>query len=133
MAPKTRLTSILALMTPRAAHATSAVLCRAPRVFRPRDFQRHLTTHNSAHSQPPAPPARWLADLRSRLGKCIIFGCSPTQVQRAAGVLRVLATEWRALTAGSEGFLTGARRGLEGQAVVWGEMDSFVSRNVYLL
>ena len=39
---------------------------------------------------------------------------------------RALATEWRELTAGSEGFLTGGRRGLEGQKVVWGEMDSFV-------
>lgn len=27
--------------------------------------------------------------------------------------------------AGSEGFLTGGRRGLEGQQVVWGEQDSF--------
>lgn len=29
--------------------------------------------------------------------------------------------------AGSEGFLTGGRRGLDGREVVWGEMDSFVS------
>lgn len=41
-------------------------------------------------------------------------------------MLRALATEWRALVAGGEGFLTGGRRGLEGQQVVWGEMDSFV-------
>ncbi|EFX00054.1 hypothetical protein CMQ_7056 [Grosmannia clavigera kw1407] len=74
---------------------------------------------------PPLPPARWLSDLRTRIGKCIIFGCTQSQIREAAGVLRVLATEWRQLTAGSEGFLTGPRRGLEGQKVAWGEMDSF--------
>ncbi|KAH6654934.1 thioesterase-like superfamily-domain-containing protein [Truncatella angustata] len=81
-----------------------------------------------------APPARWLADLKTRLGKCIIFGCSPAEVQRAAAVLRALGTEWRTLAAGSEGFLTGGRRGLEGQAVVWGEMDSFqhVNNTTYI-
>lgn len=54
-----------------------------------------------------------------------MFGCSPAQVTRAGGILHALATEWRALSAGSEGFLTGGRRGLEGQQVVWGEQDSF--------
>jgi hypothetical protein len=42
-------------------------------------------------------------------------------------VLRVIATEWRELLAGSEGYLTGGRRGLDAREVVWGEMDSFVS------
>ena len=65
--------------------------------------------------------------MRSRIGKCIIFGCSPAQVSDAGVVLRALATEWRELTAGSEGYLTGGRRGLEDHKVVWGEMDSFVS------
>lgn len=54
-----------------------------------------------------------------------MFGCSPAQVAGAAPVLRALAREWRGLLAGSEGFLTGGRRGLEGQQVVWGEQDSF--------
>ncbi|KAI1849504.1 hypothetical protein JX265_012755 [Neoarthrinium moseri] len=84
--------------------------------------RRRLATSSAA---PEAPPARWHADLKTRLGKCIIFGCTPPQVQRAAGVLRAVAQEWRTLTAGSEGFLTGGLRGLEDQAVVWGEMDSF--------
>lgn len=61
------------------------------------------------------------------MGKCILFGCAPAQVAEAGTVLGALATEWRALLAGSEGFLTGGRRRLEGQQVVWGEMDSFVS------
>jgi hypothetical protein len=78
------------------------------------------------HQQAPElPPSRWYADLQARLGKCIIFGCSPAQVHRVAGVLGALTREWRSLSAGSEGFLQ--QGGLEGQAVVWGEMDSFVS------
>lgn len=75
---------------------------------------------------PPLPPARWLADLRARVGKCILHGCSPEQISEATVVARALATEWRRLTAGSEGYLIGGRRGLEDQKVVWGEMDSFV-------
>lgn len=82
------------------------------------------TSNKNAPMDPP--PQRWPSDLRTRIGKCILFGCSPAQVAEAGGVLRALATEWRALVAGSEGFLTGGRRGLEGQQVVWGEMDSFV-------
>lgn len=81
---------------------------------------------SSSTSVPDAPPpSRWLSDLHARIGKCIIFGCSPTQISTTGGVLHALATEWRALMAGSEGFLTGGRRGLEGQQVVWGEQDSF--------
>lgn len=59
------------------------------------------------------------------MGKCIIFGCNAAQIAKAAGILRVLAEDWRRLTAGSDGFLTGGRRGLEGQKVAWGEQDSF--------
>ncbi|KAI1120629.1 thioesterase-like superfamily-domain-containing protein [Nemania abortiva] len=74
---------------------------------------------------PPLPPPRWVSDVRTRVGKCIMFGCDAAQVQRAAQILGTLAREWRVLSAGSEGFLTGGRKGLEGQQVVWGEMDSF--------
>ena len=74
---------------------------------------------------PPLLPSRWLSDIRSRLGKCIIFGLKPAQVDEAGDILRVLTREWRELLAGSEGFLVGKRRaGLEGQQVVWGEMAS---------
>ncbi len=76
---------------------------------------------------PPPPPQRWIAELRARIGKIVIFGCDNAQVSRTAAVLRALALEWKDLLAGSEGFLTGGRRGLDGQKVAWGEMDSFVS------
>jgi hypothetical protein len=76
---------------------------------------------------PPPPPARWITDLRARIGKCLVFGCDRQQISQAAGVLRAIATEWRELLAGSEGYLTGGRRGLDAREVVWGEMDSFVS------
>lgn len=55
-----------------------------------------------------------------------MFGCDSGQIARAAAVLRALATEWRELLAGSEGFLTGGRRGLDRREIVWGEMDTFV-------
>lgn len=93
----------------------------------PHKLARPLSTSPTppADAIPQAPPQRWLSDLHARLGKCIMFGCSPAQVARAGGTLHALATEWRRLSAGSEGFLTGGRRGLEGQQVVWGEQDSF--------
>lgn len=69
----------------------------------------------------------WLSELKGRIGRCISFGLRPEQVRRAGNVLRVVASEWRDLVAGSEGFLTGpGRAGLERHRVVWGEMDSMV-------
>ncbi|KAI0420309.1 thioesterase-like superfamily-domain-containing protein [Xylaria grammica] len=73
----------------------------------------------------PPPPSRWVSDVPARIGKCVMFGCDAAQVRRAAGVLGTLARDWRGLSAGSEGFLSGARGALEDQQVVWGEMDSF--------
>lgn len=101
--------------------------CRALLPAPPHNLARPLSTSSAAPADtiPQAPPQRWLSDLHARLGKCIMFGCSPAQVARAGGILHALATEWRRLSAGSEGFLTGGRRGLEGQQVVWGEQDSF--------
>ncbi|KAL9632790.1 MAG: hypothetical protein Q9204_003644 [Flavoplaca sp. TL-2023a] len=52
-------------------------------------------------------PSRWLSDLRPRLGKCIIFGLKPAQVDEAGDILRVLTREWRELLVGSDGFLVG--------------------------
>lgn len=73
--------------------------------------------------------AKWLNSTKTRLGKCITFGLTTPQVQEAGSILKELATEWRQLVAGSEGFLTAeGRRGLWNHAVVWGEMDSMVCR-----
>lgn len=101
--------------------------CAAQTPAPPPKLARPLSSTPTAPADaiPASPPQRWLSDLQSRLGKCIMFGCSPAQVAQASGVLHALATEWRQLSAGSEGYLTGGRRGLEGQQVVWGEQDSF--------
>ncbi|KAK4162791.1 thioesterase-like superfamily-domain-containing protein [Cladorrhinum sp. PSN259] len=82
-----------------------------------------ITTTPSQKVEPP--PQRWIADLRDRIGKCIVFGCNKQQVSRASAVLCALALEWKDLLAGSEGYLTGGRRGLDGRQIAWGEMDSF--------
>ncbi|EGO61631.1 hypothetical protein NEUTE1DRAFT_144747 [Neurospora tetrasperma FGSC 2508] len=94
-----------------------------------------LTTHHHHNKSPiitsidqqipKPPPKKWITDLPARLGKCIIFGCSPSQIRDASVILRAVATEWRGLLAGAEGFLTGGRRGVDSREVVWGEMDSF--------
>lgn len=78
------------------------------------------TTTSAGLAIPPPPPSRWIAELKARIGKCVVFGCDDRQIARAADVLRVLAGEWRELLAGSEGFLTGGRRGIEGQVCLDG-------------
>ncbi|PGH09072.1 hypothetical protein GX51_00825 [Blastomyces parvus] len=84
--------------------------------------------HQSSHPLPHAPAARefdsrWLSTIKGRLGKCLAFGLKPNQIDEAGEVLQVLARNWRELTAGSEGFLTGVeRQGLYRHNVVWGEM-----------
>ena len=41
--------------------------------------------------------------------------------------MKIVASDWRELIAGSEGFLTGrVRAGCEGREVVWGEMVRYV-------
>ncbi|KAI9742814.1 MAG: hypothetical protein M1818_003543 [Claussenomyces sp. TS43310] len=69
-------------------------------------------------------PSRWLSDLKQRIGKCITFGLNPGQIGKAGQILDTVAKDWKELSAGSEGFLTGVgRAGLVNQRVVWGEMD----------
>ncbi|KAI0118965.1 thioesterase-like superfamily-domain-containing protein [Daldinia grandis] len=84
-----------------------------------------IRNSSTTTKKPTLPSSKWYSDLKARIGKCIMFGCTHDQAQHAAAVLRVLGTEWRELTAGAEGFLAGGNRGLENQQVVWGEMDSF--------
>ncbi|KAI0491186.1 thioesterase-like superfamily-domain-containing protein [Xylaria cf. heliscus] len=116
---------------PRPQPVTPALYRRAPLVT---DSAAVPAPASRDPKQLPLPPTRWVSQVRERVGKCLAFGCDAAQVRRAAGILRVLAADWRVLSAGSEGFLTGGRRGLEGQQVVWGEMDSFghVNNAVYI-
>src|ERR1700712_3407208 len=96
-------------------------------------FSTSPTSHSSHQPSKPVETkplnARWLNDTKSPLGKFITFGLTTPQVQEAGSILKELATEWRELVAGSEGFLTvEGRRGLWNHAVAWGEMDSMVCR-----
>lgn len=53
------------------------------------------------------------------MGKCIVFGLQPAQLDEAGDILRIVAGKWRELVAGSEGFLVGHRsEGLKGQIFV---------------
>lgn len=61
--------------------------------------------------------------VKTRVGKCLMFGLRPDQDQDAGHILQQLARDWRELVAGSEGYLTGWKnRGLFRQNVAWGEM-----------
>lgn len=100
-------------------------------------YPRYSTSPTSSVSNPPsdasviaALPARWLIELKRRIGKCIIFGLQQEQIDEAGHILKAVARDWRELVAGSEGFLTGkGRAGYEGREVVWGEMVSTGSRS----
>ena len=110
----------------RATQCDPLVICLA-------SFRSHARCTSSSANN-PAPtitsnPLRFLSDLRTRVGKCINFGLSPSQIQDAGDICRILARDWRELLAGSEGFLTAkGRRGLHRHPVVWGEMVSQVWR-----
>lgn len=86
----------------------------------------HITRTYSTEA-PTSPPPRWLSDLPGRIGKCLTFGTSSSQTAEATAILSILARDWRALYAGSQGYLTSGR-GLYRQSVVWGDMDSMVRR-----
>ncbi|KAF2000389.1 hypothetical protein P154DRAFT_522577 [Amniculicola lignicola CBS 123094] len=87
---------------------------------------RYASTHKGKNEPVTASlNPRWLSNLRTRIGKCIMFGLTTEQAQEAGTILQEIAADWRGLVAGSEGFLTEEnRRGLYRQGVVWGEMDS---------
>ncbi|KAL3464691.1 hypothetical protein BJX64DRAFT_88288 [Aspergillus heterothallicus] len=66
---------------------------------------------------------RWLTMTKKRVGRCMMFGLKPGQIQEAGEIVQQIARDWRDLIAGSEGYLTDAtRRGLFRQSVAWGEM-----------
>ncbi|KAJ5440719.1 hypothetical protein N7491_003125 [Penicillium cf. griseofulvum] len=53
---------------------------------------------------------RWLTMTKRRIGKCMMFGMGPPQIDEGGKILQKLAKEWRELIAGSEGFLTDKKR-----------------------
>lgn len=108
---------------------TSAIcrLALAPSYTLPHQLHRSSSTSSpspaAAETSPPAVSPRFLSDLQSRIGRCIMFGLRREQQQEAGRICEVLARDWRELVAGSEGFLTEkGRRGLWKHEVVWGEM-----------
>ncbi|KAK2738755.1 hypothetical protein FQN57_006922 [Myotisia sp. PD_48] len=85
---------------------------------------QYRASHTNSTTLPPPIHSKWLSSIKSRVGKCIMFGLKPDQVAIAGRILEEVAQDWRELIAGSEGFLTGPlRRGLFRHNVVWGEMD----------
>ncbi|KAI0157783.1 thioesterase-like superfamily-domain-containing protein [Xylariaceae sp. FL1272] len=98
--------------------------CAPKKTFRAAHSQDNGFRRESVADTITPPPSRWISDVRSRVGKCLMFGCNPEQVRRAAAIMAVIGKEWRTLSAGSDGFLVG-ECGLENQQVLWGEMDSF--------
>ncbi|KAL3425189.1 hypothetical protein PVAG01_04470 [Phlyctema vagabunda] len=87
--------------------------------------KRNYSTSPPSPPAPSASPARWLTTTKARLGKCITFGLTPSQLQSTSRILGILGRDWRELVAGREGFLTDRKRaGVLRRRVVWGEMDS---------
>ncbi|KAJ5125510.1 hypothetical protein N7526_007687 [Penicillium atrosanguineum] len=93
-----------------------------------RAFSTALAAQNARAPTPENPPARphgidprWLTMMKRRLGRCMMFGLKPNQIDEAGNILNQLARDWRELIAGSEGFLTDEkRRSLYRHNVVWG-------------
>ncbi|KAI1215155.1 uncharacterized protein F4807DRAFT_23472 [Annulohypoxylon truncatum] len=71
------------------------------------------------------PSGHWYNEIKERLGKCILFGCSRGQARKIASLLRDATTEWRDLIAGSAGFLTTGNSGFVDQKVAFGETASW--------
>jgi hypothetical protein len=110
----------------RPVHCVIQLSKRQPQLRRPLSSATALD-EPPAEVSTPSVSHRWLSDVKQRIGKCIMFGMKPDQVDEACRILRDLARDWRNLIAGSEGFLTGKGRvGLQSQAVVWGEQDKMV-------
>ncbi|OJJ74694.1 hypothetical protein ASPBRDRAFT_39884 [Aspergillus brasiliensis CBS 101740] len=84
-----------------------------------------VSTPGTTPKKPHTIDPRWLTMTKRRIGRCMMFGLKPPQIQEAGEILRQIARDWRELIAGSEGYLTDeTRRGLFQQSVAWGEMDS---------
>ncbi|KAL5044760.1 hypothetical protein BDW71DRAFT_185342 [Aspergillus fruticulosus] len=113
----------------RTQRLTSVLAPRRSAAIRP--FSVSPQPSNAQREAPSSKPKphdidpRWLTLTKRRVGRCMMFGLKPHQVQEAGDIVRQIARDWRELIAGSEGYLTDAtRRGLFRQSVAWGEMDS---------
>lgn len=100
-----------------------------PRVGAPNGISsRRLRSTTTATTSAPATASlspRWLSDVKQRIGKCLTFGADEQQTKKAGLVLSDVSRDWRELLAGSEGYLTDAkRRGIYRQEIVWGDQDS---------
>ncbi|KAI9871936.1 MAG: hypothetical protein M1830_002239 [Pleopsidium flavum] len=113
-------------------HTNAVLLIRSLSTTPPKVSDNGHTAHAEAVTASLDP--RWLSDLKKRIGKCVMFGLKPVQVQEAASILKEIARDWRELVAGSEGFLTGRRRrGLHRQNVVWGEMEARLADGLWIV
>ncbi|KAK5372328.1 hypothetical protein LTR20_001355 [Exophiala xenobiotica] len=102
--------------------ASGALPTTATTLCRPRRYSAHAPSPEQSKT---ALSSRWLSDTKARVGKCITFGMSDSLVDKAGRILRVLGHDWRAIVAGSEGYLTDPKRaGLHRHNIVWGEQDS---------
>ncbi|GAT27020.1 similar to An01g08300 [Aspergillus luchuensis] len=82
-----------------------------------------VSTPGTTPKKPHTIDPRWLTMTKRRIGRCMMFGLKPPQIQEAGEILQQIARDWRELIAGSEGYLTDeTRRGLFQQSVAWGEM-----------
>ncbi|KAJ6171180.1 hypothetical protein N7470_000247 [Penicillium chermesinum] len=119
---------------------TRSVQRQLPRYFGSfplRSLSTTPTTHdaNPSTDTTPARPhtidPRWLTMIKRRVGKCMMFGLKPEQVEEGGKIMQLLARNWRELLAGSEGFLTDEkRRSLFRHNVVWGEQDVMGMNNL---
>ncbi|KAJ6064863.1 hypothetical protein N7444_000516 [Penicillium canescens] len=65
---------------------------------------------DNAPAKPHTIDPRWLTMIKRRIGKCMMFGLRPDQINEGGQILQQLANDWRELLAGSEGFLTDKKR-----------------------
>lgn len=113
------------LLRPSAPTVLPFAQCTRVPVPRPPQYRFSSTDVPATEKLSP----RWLSDVRTRIGKCIMFGINEAQTNEAGSILQEVASDWRELLAGSEGFLTGEEyRGLYRQEVVWGEMVGHSAR-----
>ncbi|CAI7571559.1 unnamed protein product [Penicillium glandicola] len=95
------------------SNGTRRLFSTSPATFNTQELSNSAS--NPIHPQ-------WLTMTKRRIGKCMMFGMKPAQIDEGGKILQQLAQEWRELIAGSEGFLTDKkRRSLFRHNVVWGE------------